>query len=82
MEAAPRSGSVDAITAALQLSFDAAPNQVNGALFDVLTGASFDLKTRNTAGNLQHTFHRCLPLESIRWQFWEMAMPFQEKHHL
>ena len=45
---------VDAITAALQLSFDAAaPNQVNGALFDVLTGASFDLKTAQVDTQLE-----------------------------
>ena len=37
---------VDAIQAALALSFDAAaPKQASGAIFDVIGGASFDLKT-------------------------------------
>ena len=37
---------VDAIQASLAMSFDAAaPRQASGAIFDVLSGASFDLKT-------------------------------------
>lgn len=37
---------VDAVLASQIMNFDAAaPGQVNGAIFDVITGASFDLKT-------------------------------------